>query len=97
MESQRDPSEESTSGTASAWMSSTAAKRVAERHAAKVALDGRGGKGDSARSGNDAHLYCGDDSALGILVELVGKEATELSPDKYGAAEWWLLLEPLGA
>ena len=27
--------------------------------------------------------------------KLVGKEATELSPDKYGAAEWWLLLESL--
>ena len=27
--------------------------------------------------------------------KLVGKEATELSPDKYGAAEWWLLLEPI--
>ena len=23
-----------------------------------------------------------------------GKEATELSTEKYGAAEWWLLLEP---
>ena len=28
--------------------------------------------------------------------KLVGKEATELSADKYGAAEWWLLLEPVG-
>ena len=26
---------------------------------------------------------------------LVGKEATELSTEKYGAAEWWLLLEPM--
>ena len=28
--------------------------------------------------------------------KLVGKAATELSADKYGAAEWWLLLEPVG-
>ena len=28
--------------------------------------------------------------------QLVGREATELSTEKYGAAEWWLLLEPLG-
>ena len=27
--------------------------------------------------------------------KLVGKEAPELLPDKYGAAEWWLLLEPI--
>ena len=27
--------------------------------------------------------------------KLVGKAATELSADKYGAAEWWLLLEPV--
>ena len=27
--------------------------------------------------------------------KLVGKAATELSPDKYGAVEWWLLLEPM--
>ena len=27
--------------------------------------------------------------------KLVGKEATELSSAKYGAAEWWLLLEPV--
>ena len=27
--------------------------------------------------------------------KLVGKEATELSADKYGASEWWLLLEPI--
>ena len=27
--------------------------------------------------------------------KLVGKEATELSTDKYGAAEWWLLVEPM--
>ena len=26
--------------------------------------------------------------------KLVGKEATQLSPDNYGAAEWWLRLEP---
>ena len=28
--------------------------------------------------------------------KLVGKEATELSFENYGAAEWWLLLEPIG-
>ena len=27
--------------------------------------------------------------------KLDGKEATELSSAKYGAAEWWLLLEPV--
>ena len=26
--------------------------------------------------------------------KLVGKEATELSTEKYGPGEWWLLLEP---
>jgi hypothetical protein len=28
--------------------------------------------------------------------KLVGKAATELSPEKYDEAEWWLLLEPVG-
>ena len=28
--------------------------------------------------------------------KLVGKEATELSTEKYGKEEWWLLLDPIG-